>query len=360
MPITAQKQSRLSESPMSRRGSAATNLMSAKLKRRRRRIIVWTLLLAGTTLYWIMMRMPGKSFIGALPPLTQKQIALQAELVRDVQVLAGDIGERNVEHHQELTAAAEWIERSFRDAGYLPRRDSYEVESKPCHNIEAELPGRGSGILVIGAHYDSVSGAPGANDNGSGVAAMLALARRFAGQPGERTLRFVAFVNEEPGHFQTELMGSWVYASRCKNRGDQISGMISLETIGCFSHEPGSQSYPVPLLGMIYPSVGNFIAFVGDLSSRKLVQEAVGSFRRNAQFPSEGAVLPASIPGVGWSDHWSFWQHGYPALMITDTAPFRYPHYHRRTDTPQQLDYDSMARVITGVETVIAEFASSH
>jgi Zn-dependent M28 family amino/carboxypeptidase len=203
-----------------------------------------------------------------------------------------------------------------------------------------------------------VTGAPGANDNGSGVAGVLALARRFAGKPCARTLRFVAFVNEEPGHFQTELMGSWVYARRCKERGDRIAAMVSLETIGCFFHEPGTQSYPAPGLGLCYPTTGNFIAFVGDLSSRKLVRRAIGSFRRGAEFPSEGAALPASIPGIGWSDHWAFWQHGYPAIMVTDTAPFRYPHYHLRSDTPEQLDYDSMSRVIFGLEKVVAELAN--
>jgi Zn-dependent M28 family amino/carboxypeptidase len=305
-----------------------------------------------------MIRMPGKSFAGALPPLSEAQTALRAELMRDVQALAGEIGERNVANHGQLTSAAEFLERSFAEAGYQPRRDSYDVEGRPCHNLEAELPGRGSGIIVVGAHYDSVAGSPGANDNGSGVAAVLALARRFAGKPGERTLRFVTFVNEEPGHFQTELMGSWVYASRCRQRRDQVAGMICLETIGCFSAQPGSQTYPVPMLDLIYPSTGNFIAFVGDLHSRRLVRNAIGSFRRTVQFPSEGAVLPASVPGVGWSDHWSFWQHGYPALMVTDTAPFRYPHYHLRSDMPDKLDYDAMARVVTGIQGVIDDLVS--
>jgi hypothetical protein len=332
------------------------------LQRRRRRIrrnlsALCLLLATAAGVWWLMIRMPGKSFAGEAPPLSTEQLALRAELVRDVQTLASEIGERNVIHYRELTAAAEFIERSFADAGLRSRRDTYEVDGQPCHNIEAEVPGQSPEAIVIGAHYDSVVGAPGANDNGSGVAAVLALARRFAGQPTARTLRFVAFVNEEPGHFQTELMGSWVYASRCKSRGDRIAGMLSLETIGCFFKEPRSQNYPIPALGMIYPDRGNFIAFVGDLSSRKLVRKAIARFRQHATVPSEGAVLPASVPGVGWSDHWSFWQHGYPALMVTDTAPFRYPHYHQRSDTPDQLDYDAMTRVVSGVEHVIAELA---
>jgi len=305
-----------------------------------------------------MIGMPGKSYRGPLPTLTDDQRALSQELARDLHVLAGEIGERNVHRPAKYTAGVEFIERSFTDAGLHPTRDSYEASGVLCHNVVVEIPGKLPEIVVVGAHHDTVYGCPGANDNGSGVVAVLALARRFAQKPCTRTLRFVAFANEEPGHFQTELMGSWVYASRCKKRGDQVSAMLSLETIGCFFQDPGSQRYPVPMLEIIYPKTGNFIAFVGDTSSRKLVREAIGAFRQHAQFPSEGACLPAAVPGIGWSDHWAFWQHGYPGIMITDTAPFRYPHYHRATDTPDRIDYESMARGVSGVEHVITDLAS--
>ena len=180
---------------------------------------------------------------------------------------------------------------------------------------------------------------------------MLALARRFAGKPAQHTLRFVAFVNEEPPYFLTGQMGSFVYAGRCKARGDRISAMISLETIGYFSDAPHSQTYPAPGLGVFYPSVGNFIGFVSNVPSRNLLRRAIALFRKHAKIPSEGAALPAFIPGVSWSDQWSFWQHGYPGIMITDTAPFRYPHYHSATDTPDKLDYDRFALVVSGMET---------
>ena len=188
-------------------------------------------------------------------------------------------------------------------------------------NIETEIRGTRPEIIVIGAHYDSVFGSPGANDNGSGVAALLALARRFAGKPTGQTLRFVAFVNEEPPYFQTE-MGSYVYASRCKAHGDRISAMMSLETIGYYSNAPRSQTYPSAGIGPLYPTTGNFIGFVGNIPSRALVRAAIRQFRQHAQVPSQGASLAISIPGVGWSDQWAFWQHGYPGIMITDTAPF--------------------------------------
>jgi Zn-dependent M28 family amino/carboxypeptidase len=209
----------------------------------------------------------------------------------------------------------------------------------------------------VGAHYDSVSGSPGANDNASGVAGLLALARRFAGKPCGQTLRFVAFVNEEPPYFQTEEMGSLVYAKRCKERGDKISAMISLETIGYFSDSPGSQKYPSAGLGFFYPSKGNFVGFVGNTSSRALLRAAVSAFKKEQKLPCQGAALPAAISGIGWSDHWSFWECGYPAIMVTDTAPFRYPYYHMSSDTPAKLDYDRFALVVSGMEKVIAELA---
>jgi Zn-dependent M28 family amino/carboxypeptidase len=255
----------------------------------------------------------------------------------------------------QLNAAADFIEDSFSRAGLHPRRDSYELRGQACHNIEAEISGTRPDIVLIGAHYDSVFGSPGANDNGSGVAALLALARRFAGKPAQQTLRFVAFVNEEPPYFLSEQMGSFVYAGRCKARGDRISAMISLETIGYFSDAPHSQTYPALGLGVFYPTIGNFIGFVSNVHSRALLRRSIALFRKHAKIPSEGAALPSFIPGVSWSDQWAFWQHGYPGIMITDTAPFRYPHYHSATDTPDKLDYDRFALVVSGVQKVIEE-----
>ena len=313
------------------------------------------------SLLWLFgIRMPGKN-ISRAAELSPAEIILREELRADVQKLAGEIGERNMGHYPQLTAAADFIEKSFASAGLQPRRDTYELHKLACHNIETEIHGASAQIVVVGAHYDSVLGAPGANDNGTGVAAVLALARRFAKKQPTLTLRFVAFVNEEPPYFQTSQMGSLVYASRCKARGDQISAMISLETIGYFSDAPNSQIYPSPMLGWFYPKVGNFIAFVGNIGSRELLRRALLSFREAGELPSEGAAVPAFIPGVAWSDHWSFWQQGYPAIMITDTAPFRYPHYHALTDTPDKLNYDRFSLVVSGLEAVIDDLvATSH
>ncbi len=303
-------------------------------------------------LWWFGVKMPGKNISNAAP-LSSAEIKLRDELIADVRILGAEIGERNMARYSQLNAAADFIENSFSRAGLHPRRDTYDLHGRACHNIEAEIRGARSEILLIGAHYDSVFGSPGANDNGSGVAAMLALARRFAQTPAQCTLRFVAFVNEEPPYFLSEQMGSFVYAGRCKARGDQISAMISLETIGYFSDAPHSQTYPAPGLGVFYPSVGNFIGFVANVHSRALLRRSIAFFRKHAGIPSEGAALPAFIPGVSWSDQWSFWQHGYPGIMVTDTAPFRYPHYHSASDTPDKLDYDRFALVVSGMRNVI-------
>src|SRR5262245_24234987 len=307
-------------------------------------------------LWWFGMRMPGKN-VSKARPLSPDEVALREELRADVEKLAGEIGERNMWHYAPLNAAADFIEDSFSRAGLRTRRDSYEMRGQACHNIEAEIPGAGPEVLLIGAHYDSVFGSPGANDNGTGVAATLALARRFASAKPKPTLRFVGFVNEEPPYFLSGEMGSLVYARRCKERGDKISAMISLETIGYFSDAPHSQTYPSPGLGMFYPKVGNFIGFVSNVKSCALLRRVIALFRKNAKIPSEGASLPAFVPGVSWSDQWSFWQHGYPAIMVTDTAPFRYPYYHSSNDTPDKLDYDRFALVVSGMEKVIEELA---
>jgi hypothetical protein len=308
--------------------------------------------------WWFGMRMPGKN-VSRAAILTPTELSLRAELVADVRMLADDIGERNMARYPQLIAAADFIESSLTRAGFQPRRDSYDLHGHACHNIEAEIRGTSPQIVVLGAHYDSVFGAPGANDNGSGIAALLGLARRFAARPTSSTLRFVAFVNEEPPYFQTSQMGSFVYAGRCKARGDQITAMISLETIGYFSDAPHSQTYPAPGLGVFYPTIGNFIGFVANTHSRALLHRVMSIFRAQGKLPSEGAALPSFIPGVAWSDQWSFWQHGYPGVMVTDTAPFRYPYYHSATDTPDKLDYDRFALVVGGMEKVIEDLTGA-
>lgn len=301
-----------------------------------------------------MISMPGKSHTGSLIPLTAEERLLAERLRTDVTLLAGAIGERNTNHYPQLQQAASFITDRFRQTGYAVREESYQAAGKEVMNIEAEVKGVGQPdeIVVIGAHYDSLPDTPGANDNASGVAALLELARRFKHATPGRTVRFVAFVNEEPPFFQTDLMGSRVYAANARKRGDKVVAMLALETIGYYSDQAGSQHYPPPF-SIFYPDTGNFIGFVGNFASRSLVQTSIKTFRETTRFPSEGLAAPAFIPGIGWSDQWAFWQEGYPGIMITDTAPFRYPQYHEREDTPDKLDYERMARVVSGIGRVV-------
>lgn len=308
---------------------------------------------------WTRMRMPGKSHRGPLPPADGELEQLASALRRHVTHLAEEIGERNVSRRpRELAQAADDLAAEWSALGYPVGRQAYQVSGVTCCNLEVEILGRTrpDEIVVVGAHYDSVPGSPAANDNASGVAAILCLARTLAGSTYDRTLRLVAFVNEEAPYAHTPQMGSWVYARRCRERAERVTAMLSLETIGYYDDSPGSQKYPRPF-GLLYPSTGNFLAFVGNTRSAALVRRAVGAFRRNEPFPAEGAAVPEAFSAIGRSDHWSFWQEGYSALMVTDTAPFRYPHYHTPHDTVDKIDFERLARVVRGLRKVIAELA---
>lgn len=276
------------------------------------------------------------------------------QLRADVTALAEGIGARSVTQGDTLARAERFVAGQLAKAGWKVERQTYLVGQTECANLVVERRGatKPDEIVVIGAHYDTVPQTPGADDNASGVAAMLALARHYARIEPRRTLRLVAFANEEPIYFQTQLMGSLVYAKACKARGDIVVAMLSLETMGYFRDDRGTQKYPFPL-SMFYPSRGNFIAVVGNRESRDLVKRVTKSIRSAKAIPCESASLPGGIQGIGWSDHWSFWQAGYPAVMITDTAPFRNPNYHRDTDKPDTLDYAKLAAVVRSLRVAI-------
>lgn len=286
--------------------------------------------------------------------------AVAERLRRHVYALAGEIGERNVFRPQRLRAAEAYIRAALADQGYAVRAQSYAVRGIESAKLEATLTGSGAAheVLVVGAHYDSVRGSPGADDNASGVAVLLELARRLRGEATGRTVRFVAFTNEEPPFFMSAEQGSRVYARAVRERGDTIPLMISLEMLGCYDTAPGSQRYP-PLLRHFYPDRGDFIAFVSNLRSRAALERFARAFRAASDFPSECASLPFWLPGVAWSDHFSFWMVGYPALMVTDTAFYRYPYYHTPDDTPEKLDYDRMAQVADGLYGALCALAAA-
>jgi hypothetical protein len=298
--------------------------------------------------------------VAAAPPaLTAEEESCRDRLRAHVVALAGTIGERNARHHDGLVRARDYVAAELRGAGLAPALLPFEHDGTAFHNVEAVLPGRtpSDGSVVVGAHYDSVAGSPGANDNASGVAVTIELARALRAAPPPLPVRFVAFANEEPPYFDTgDGMGSVAYARGLVEPAERVRAMLSIETVGYYSDAPGSQRYP-PVVGWFYPDRGNFIGFVGNVTSRRLVRRAVDAFRDATSLPAEGAALPAAVPGVSWSDHRSFWDVGVPAAMVTDTAPFRDPHYHRASDTPDRLDYDRMALLVTGLAHVVATLA---
>lgn len=302
---------------------------------------------------WIsQLQMPGHSHRGPLPPSGQDLTEISRTLRRHLVHLSVTIGPRSLQRPATLARAADYIEGEFRRLGLEPRRQSYSVDLEPCHNLEVRLPGPGP-ELVIGAHYDSVPNSPAANDNGTGVAAVLLLAEKLRGLSLPRGVRLVAFVNEEPPYFQTPLMGSWVYAKELRAQDIELEGMICLETIGYYTQEPNSQHLPEPL-GQLYPKTGNFITFAANLESRALLHKAIGTFRSREAFPSEGLIAPDEFPFLNWSDHFGFWEEGYPAIMITDTAPLRYPFYHTSEDTLDKLNFDGLSRVCRGLVSTVS------
>jgi len=334
-------------------------------------IVVWTgwarvavlaglpaLLAVGGWLFVI--RQPGTSFAGPLPAQTPAEDSLAAELRTHVTRLAGTFGERHYRRRAALDGAAAYIDSVLAAAGCGVRSLPFTADSQEFRNIEAAVPAatRRDVVLVIGAHYDSAEGAPGADDNASGTAVGLALATRLCHSPQPRAIRFVFFANEEPPFFASERMGSYAYAREVATEEVGTVEMVSLETMGYFTDEAGSQRYPFPF-NLFYPDRGNFLGFVGNLQSRPLLHRAIRAFRRHARLPSEGAAAPSWIPGVGWSDHLSFWKRGFRAIMITDTAPFRNPHYHLRTDTPDRLDYARMARLTAALVPTVSELAGA-
>lgn len=279
---------------------------------------------------------------------------LRDELERHVRYLAEDVGERNFENSHGLAQTIQYISDYWSRSSYSVQSQTYQAYGMEFTNLWVELPGRSRAdeIVVLGAHYDTIVGTPGADDNATAVAGLLALSGRALERDWERTMRFVAFANEEPPFFMSSTMGSLVYAQSCQKRSDRIKAMVCLEMLGYYSEDQGDT------LGVL-PSRGNFIGLVGDPASEDVLKKAAQGFRRAVKFPFQAAA-PSSIdvPYAAFSDHWSFWQCGYPAFMVTDTGPLRNPHYHLPSDLPDTLDFEQMTRVVVGVEGALDELAN--
>lgn len=305
--------------------------------------------------------MPRRSYSGALKLLSQDETKIRDDIKGYVTQLAEMIGRRNVDYaYDSLKQAATFIETTLHSQGYDVHSYEFTVDGNAVRNLEVQIAGAKTPDknLIVGAHYDSFGEVPGADDNASGVAALLELAGSLKNSKPDQTIRLVFFVNEEPPNFQTDKMGSLVYAKQLHDQKVKVNGMISVESIGYYSDVEGSQQYPGGF-GILYPYTGNFIGFVGNVGSRSLVRQAIKAFRDSAEFPSEGVAAPSGLTGIGWSDHWAFWQQGYKAIMITDTAPYRNHSYHQSSDTPEKLDYDRMARVVAGLQKMVLKLAQN-
>ncbi|MCK5580894.1 MAG: M28 family peptidase [Candidatus Omnitrophica bacterium] len=317
--------------------------------------VLAVVIIVGTTMTgWQSTQSTDKQFL----PDEQKTAQ---ELKEIVTVLAEEIGDRNYASYHALDQAAEYIIEKFQAIGYSVEVMRYRHEGREFKNISVEkIPeGVSEEIVVVGAHYDTCFN-PGADDNASGVAGLLALARLFKERDVKRRIKFVAFVNEEPPFYKTAAMGSRVYTRRAKKNKEKIVAAVILECIGFFRESRNSQRYP-PLLGPFYPNKANFIAVAGNFSSRRLVKKVVGSFREASSFPVEWLIAPRMIAaGIDFSDHWSFWEEGYPAVMVTDTAFYRNKNYHNQNDLPSTLDYDKMTRVVYGLQAAILDLVDEN
>lgn len=280
---------------------------------------------------------------------------IQTNLKRTVNYLSSVIGSRGYLEMKPLGLAADYIEGELRSYGYDVLIQPYDFEGRIYKNIIAELQGKKTQekILVIGAHYDTVIGTPGADDNASGIAGLLEIARLLSNKNLDKTVRFVAFTLEEPPLFMTRHMGSYVYARSLKKKRENIEGMVSLEMIGYFKDSPKSQSFPLPFFNWFYPNKANFIALVGNLSSKSFISSFKSGFKKGTDLPVESLSTISLVPGVDFSDHSSFYRFGYKALMVTDTAFYRNTHYHEITDREETLDYRRMTEVVLGIRSAI-------
>lgn len=291
-----------------------------------------------------------------LPLNSKSEAGLQeTNLRRHIQVLASDIGERNLFQYQNLERAANYIKEELTNYGYEVDSQVYIIENKPYRNIIATKIGRDKKdkIIIVCAHYDSVMGSPGADDNASGVAGLLELARLIFKDNLHKTVKFIATTNEEPPFYMTDDMGSFQYAKKAKQRREDIEAVICLESIGFYSDKRGSQGYPFGF-SLFYPNQGNFIAIVSNLVSSNLLKRIVKEFKKASSFPLEYLAAPVFLaPAISFSDNWSFWRFGYKAVMITDTAFYRNPYYHIPEDTWEKIDYQSIMEVIKGLYSVL-------
>ena len=288
-------------------------------------------------------------------------MALEDDLRQHVEVLAVDIGRRSVLGGDGLDRAEAYVHGALESVGLEVMRQAYDYRGREVANLIATLPGRATEepYYLVGAHYDTVPTTPGADDNASAVAVLLELARRLPGIATRAPVRLAAFTLEEPPTFHTRHQGSRVYARRARRAGERVLGAAVLEMVGYTARR---QHYPLVLQWAGYPKEGNFIGVIGDWRSKRFGRAVLKGFAKNGRPPVESLFVPLRgwvLPATRLSDHASFWDQGYPALMITDTAFMRNPHYHLPSDTIDTLDFPFMAELVRSLEFVLAELPAT-
>lgn len=287
---------------------------------------------------------------------------IKENLKRIVTYISGVIGSRSFYQIEELERTGQFIESEFKRYGYDVSEQRFTYDGNNYRNIIVEVKGKKypERVLVVGAHYDTVTGTPGADDNASGIAGIIELARLFRKKEPDKTVRFVAFTLEEPPFFRSEDMGSYRYAESLREKGEDVEVMVSFEMIGFFSDNPKSQYFPATFFKWFYPDTGNFIMLVGNRDSKELIEKMKDAFKGGTGLPVESISTYSVVPGVDFSDHWSFYQFDYKAIMVTDTAFYRNPYYHKHGDKADTLDYARMAEVVKGFETALEGLANDN
>ncbi len=313
-------------------------------------VLIFLLLLV---LSWFWMTQP--LFAGAKS--TSERTVEPSRLQAHVRKLSIELAPRDESHVENLDLVAAYIKNEFSQTTALVSEQPYRVQGKSYRNVIAQFGPESEERIVVGAHYDTAGALPGADDNASGVAGLIELARLLGRQPPPLRVELVAFTLEEPPYFRTTGMGSSVHAESLRKQSVRVRAMLSLEMIGYFSDAPNSQHFPVGVLGAFYPSTGNFISVVGRLGDWSLVRSTKAAMRNASPLPVYSINAPALVPGVDFSDQLNYWQAGYHALMITDTAFYRNRNYHTAEDTEEKLDYKRMAMVVEGVYAAVTELA---
>ncbi|HEY8227208.1 MAG TPA: M28 family peptidase [Pyrinomonadaceae bacterium] len=281
-----------------------------------------------------------------------------ARLEQHVRKLSTDFSPRDESHPENLDRVAAYIREEFQRAGGVVSDQPYTVNNKIYRNVVATFGPDVNECVIVGAHYDTAGPLPGADDNASGIAGLVELATLLRTANLKSRVELVAFTLEEPPYFRSAAMGSAVHASSLRKQGARVKAMLSLEMIGYFSDATGSQHFPTPLFAWLYPNQGNFIAVAGRLREGLLVRRVKAAMRGGSRLPVYSINAPTLVAGIDFSDQLNYWQAGYPAVMITDTAFYRNPNYHSPGDTPEKLDYKRMAMVVEGVYSAVVMLSS--